>query len=217
MEENIFKKVDFDYSKLIEYGFIKKGNTYIFRTTFMNDEFKAVIEINNDIVKGKVYDLNTSLEYTNIRLDIEGGFIGKIKEEYKKILLDIKDKCCQNKYFIYSQSNRVSDYIKNKYNDVPQFLWNKYPGYGVFKNAKGKWYGIIMNIDKSKIMNDSGEVEIIDVKVNENDIDKLLLNNGIYKAYHMNKKKWVSIILDDTIDDSLIFTLIDKSYFLVNE
>lgn len=35
---------------------------------------------------------------------------------------------------------------------------------------------------------------------------------GIYIAYHMNKKNWVSIILDDTLTDNEIISLIDISY-----
>lgn len=32
----------------------------------------------------------------------------------------------------------------------------------------------------------------------------------------MNKKNWLTIILDDTITDSQIFNLIDDSYNLIN-
>ena len=35
-----------------------------------------------------------------------------------------------------------------------------------------------------------------------------------YKAYHMNKKKWISIILDETLSDEDIFKYIDESYQL---
>ena len=41
--------------------------------------------------------------------------------------------------------------------------------------------------------------------------------NGIYDAYHMNKKSWVSIILNDTVSDELIIKLIDNSYSLLNK
>ena len=68
-------------------------------------------------------------------------------------------------------------------------------------------------IDKNK----SGLIEVINVKINPNDKDNLLKIEGIYEAYHMNKKSWISIILDDTLSDDLISELIDNSYKLVSK
>lgn len=68
-------------------------------------------------------------------------------------------------------------------------------------------------IDKNKF----GLIEVINVKINPNDKDNLLKIEGIYEAYHMNKKSWISIILDDTLSDDLISELIDNSYKLVSK
>ena len=73
-----------------------------------------------------------------------------------------------------------------------------------------------MDIDRSKISNKTGLTEIINLKVDKDELDNMLKNNGIYEAYHMNKKSWVSISLDDTLNDEFIIDLIDKSYSLVN-
>ena len=109
-------------------------------------------------------------------------------------------------------------YISDKYHNNPEFLWDDLPGCGVFRNVKSKkWFAIIMNIDFSKLDNKSGEIEIINVKLNENEILELLNIDGFYKAYHMNKKSWISIVLNDTLDDEIIFSLIDESYILVNK
>ena len=61
------------------------------------------------------------------------------------------------------------------------------------------------------------EVEIINVKINKLDKLKLLSIKGIYLAYHMNKDSWITITLDDTLDDKEIFKLIDDSYNLINK
>jgi predicted DNA-binding protein (MmcQ/YjbR family) len=39
-----------------------------------------------------------------------------------------------------------------------------------------------------------------------------LNTKGIYEAYHMNKKNWITIIFDETLKDSEIESLVDKSY-----
>ena len=36
--------------------------------------------------------------------------------------------------------------------------------------------------------------------------------NGFYPAYHMNKKSWITVVLDETLKDATIMELIEKSY-----
>ena len=79
-----------------------------------------------------------------------------------------------------------------------------------------KWFGIVMQIDKSKLINDEGLVEVINVKVDDL-VDNYVDNKSIFKAYHMNKKSWISIILDDSLSDCYIIKLIDISYSLVDK
>lgn len=103
--------------------------------------------------------------------------------------------------------------IYEKYQVIPEFLWSTAPNYGVFRNAKSeKWFGIVMNIDKSKIIpSQTGEIEVLNLKLDD-DVPKYLKINGIYPSYHMSKKNWVSIILDDTLSDEEILKLVAISY-----
>ena len=131
-----------------------------------------------------------------------GEYVSKVREAYKDILIDIKNNICDTNYFIFDQTNKVNKYIKDKYNIDPEFLWEKTPGCGVYRNKDTKkWFGIIMNIDYSKL--------------DRNEIIELLNKNGYYKAYHMSKVDWISIVLNDTLSLDEITSLIDKSYDLV--
>ena len=178
--------------------------------------FQAIISITEDgQVTGKVWDLNMDEEYNNFRIENNNGaFTNKIREEYQTILLDIKKHCFEEIYFFTEQANRITNKILIKYHNEPEFLWDKYPHCGVFRNSQNnKWYGIIMNIDKSKIDNLlSGQVEVLNIKLGEKLVLELLKEKGYYKAYHMNKKYWLSIILDETITDDRIMELVDISY-----
>lgn len=213
IEKEIFKRSHVITEKLLDNGFKKNKDTYTLEKLFLNDEFKAIITIDkNGNVSGKVIDLQVGEEYTNIRTEMNGKFVNKVREEYQNILLDIKNNCFETYYFIHNQANRITKYIKDKYMDEPEFLWDKFAGYGVFRNSNNKWYGIIMNIDYSKLDNKTGETEIINVKLNEKLVHELLKQKGFYKAYHMNNKTWISIALDDTLKDEEIEKLIDESY-----
>ena len=216
IEKEIFKRTNVDFKKLEDYGF-KKEKNYIIEKIFLNNGFKAIITIdNNGNVTGKVIDLEVNEEYLNLRTDATGEFVEKVRNAYKDILMDIKTNCFDTKYFIFDQTNRINNYIKNKYEDEPEFLWKKFPGFGVYRNKNNnKWYSIIMNLDFSKLDNKSGEVEIMNVKVESNKLKELLSKEGIYEAYHMKKTDWISIVLNDTLKDEEIIMLIDKSYNLV--
>ena len=218
IENEIFKRAKVDYNKLLKYGFKKDNNNYIYEKIFLNDSFKAIITISDKgIISGKVIDLDVNEEYLGLRVPITGEFASKVRDEYKKILLDIRKNCFIQNYFIFDQANRINNYIKEKYNDELECLWPKFPGYGVYRNKiNNKWYAIIMNLDYSKLTNRSGEIEIINVKLGSEKIRELLKQNGFYKAYHMSKKDWISIVLDDTIGDNVILDLISESYNLVS-
>lgn len=219
IEEEIFQRTRVDFNKLETYGFQKNSECYEYSKEFMDQNFRADIQIDKyGKVIGKVMDLQFEEEYTNIRIDShKGEFVNTVRLKYKEILLDIKNHCFENVYFLFEQSNRITKYIIKKYQDEPEFLWEKYSGYGVFRNKKNeKWYAGIFNIDQSKLRDGKGEVEILNIKLENEKIDLLLKEKGFYEGYHMNKKNWVSIILDDTISDERICSLIDESYSLVS-
>jgi len=216
MEKDIFSKCIFDYNKLLDYGFIKDNNKYKYSTNIMNNKFRIDIIISNNIVNSKVIDLEFNEEYISIKIDsFIGEYVSKVREEYNNILYDIKNKCCIINYFKYEQSNRVSKYIDNKYNIKPEFLFKDDDNTGVFRNNKKKWFGIIMNINKLKLDNENKDIEVINIKLDPDRIISLLEEEGFYKAYHMNKKYWISIILDNSVNDKLLFNLIDESYDIV--
>lgn len=215
LENMIFKKTKPNYDKLLKYGFKKQENKYTYKIKFMNNEFEAQIII-TDKVEGKIIDLDTKEEYTNIRLENIGAFASKVKKEYEEILKQIKENCFEKQYFMLPQSNRIAQYIIKKYNVEPEFLWEKLDGSAVFRNKETKkWFGIIMDINKNKIDKQNKLIEIINVKLDNKVIEELIKKEGYYKAYHMNKKSWITIILDDTLKDEEIIKYIDESYNII--
>lgn len=218
LEDNIFKTYILNESKLISYGFVKDKDNYLYFKRIMDGNFEVKIIIDAfKKISGKIYDLESEDEYTNFRVkNVTGKFALSVRDEYLNILKDIRDKCFEKRYFILNQSNRITNYIIKKYGVLPEFLWAKNPGFGVFRNRRSlKWFGIIMNIDMGKILlSKSLMTEVINIKVL--DTDKFIKKEGIYPAYHMNKKNWVKIILNDTLEDNEIINLIDMSYEFSN-
>lgn len=218
IEYNLFKRTSVDYEKLLKYGFKKNDDKYIYEKKFINGDLKAIITIVDNYVTGKVIDLETNDEYFAIKTIMNGSFVSKVRDEYLSILFDIKEKCFENKLFITDQANRIANFIMKKYQVEPEFLWENSSGHGVFRNkVNNKWFGIIMNVDGMKFENKSGEVEVLNIKLDKLKIQDLLNKKGYFPAYHMNKKSWISIILDEYLDDETIIKLVSESYDQVNK
>ena len=218
IEYNLFKRTSVDYEKLLRYGFRKIDDKYIYEKKFLDNDFKAIVIVHNNCVNGKVIDIKMNDEYLGIRTNMNGNFVSKVRDEYLNILLDIKENCFEKQYFISDQANRITKFIFKEYHVEPEFFWESSSGHGVFRNKRNnKWFGIIMNVDGMKFENKSGEVEVLNVKLDKSKIQFLLNQNGFYLAYHMNKKSWISIILDEYLDDETIIKLVSESYDQVNK
>ena len=214
IEENIFKRAEINENALKQYGFRQSKGIWTLERPFMNGNFKAVITIDgNGHISGTVYENATEDEYLPLRVESMDGFATEVRNAYIDILKDIKEKCCHENLFIFPQANRLADAIYKKYGDKPVFPWDDFSG-GVFKNPNnGKWYAIVMAINAQKVDKKlTGEVDVINIKLNPDKIKELHKEKGFYPAYHMNKKNWISILLNDTVPDKVLLDLLAESH-----
>ena len=215
----LFKRYIFDQDSLLKYGFIEKDGNYQYQFDIDNGNISCILLINNQDIEIKVIDNEFNDEvigYKNPNLHTK--YLIELRNKIDEQLIIIRDNCFKKNYFIFPTANLITDYIKEKYQSEPAFLWESYPDCGVFKKKNNKWFGIIMNVDYKKIDQErNGEIEVLNVKINPADLNNLLLIDGIYLAYHMNKKYWISIVLDGRVNDQIIKDLIDKSYKLIKD
>lgn len=219
IEEEIFKKRVILFDKLIPYGFTKKENDYLISKTILNSSFRLDVKITKSgKVEGHIIDLNFNEEYFNYRIKTQTGeYVGKVREEFTDFLNDIKEHCTSGNDFVSPQTNRLAKLILEEFNDAPEFPWENDDS-GIFRNpTTKKWYALIMHVDRSRFSNEQGPVEILNIKLDENEIQDLLLKDGYYKAYHMNKTKWITITLDDTLSDEVIMEHIKESHTYSNK
>ena len=204
-----------DYEKLKEYGFNLNGDNYVYEKNLSNSHFKVIIEITKDKQISKVIDLDVDEEYVLVDVPgASGNFVGQIREEYNDIINDIIGKCTKYNIFKSNQTKETIDYIKNKYHDDLEYLWEKTPDAAIWRNKNNdKWYGLLMKIPENRLgINSDSLVEIIDLRYPKDNIMDILKKKGIYPGYHMNKKSWITIILDNSVDTKEIYKLIDLSY-----
>lgn len=113
----------------------------------------------------------------------------------------------------------IFDYVSKTYQSLPEYLWAKYPDYAVLRHDDNKkWYAVIMNVPKDRLgMEGTEEVDIMDLKCESEMIGSLRMKKGIFAGYHMNKGNWISVLLDDSADESMVYSLLDMSYLLTGK
>ena len=97
--EDIFPTYHPTKERLIDYGFECFKDIFTYSINFHNNEFKALITVNEKgEVNFKVIELAFNEDFTQINNDsYKGQYIGEIRENCRDILLDIRNKCFKKK------------------------------------------------------------------------------------------------------------------------
>ena len=184
----------------------------------MDGDFRADITVSPDgAVAGRVIDTAAEEEYLPLRMEARAGaFVGLVREAYTEFLQRIADACSEKLSFVSPQANRLAARIDEAYGEKPDHPFRKLPEAAVFRwPGNRKWYGLVMAVSRSLLeggkSRESPEVEVLNVKADPAELERLLAVPGIYPGYHMNRKNWISITLDDTVPDALLWELVGTS------
>ena len=80
-----------------------------------------------------------------------------------------------------------------------------------------KWFALIMRIPYDRLEpGRDGDVDVVNLKSSPILSGSLFQGPGVYPAYHMSKSSWISVVLDDTVSDDTLLTLLDVSYQLTS-
>ena len=219
----IFEKYQANLEKLQIFGFKKKEKGFVYSQEIMNGDFCLRIQLQGEELTYQVMDQETGDEYVQVKMEqMTGEFVGQVREACQEIFLMIRTNCFDEVGFLYEQSQRLVTYVADTYKGSLEYLWAKHSRKSstqaaVFRHdGSKKWYGAFMTTDWSKFDSKrEGKIEVLNVK--SNDVAKLTQQKGIYPAFHMNKKYWLSLPLDDTLTDQELFSLLDTSFQLTKK
>lgn len=110
-------------------------------------------------------------------------------------------------------------YVKETFGTEPDYPWPQEPDYAVLRHtSNNKWYGIVMSVPRSRLgLKGKGNIEIINVK-SDQALDMLLYGDpGILPAYHMNKRHWITIVLESGFAKRELYDLLSQSYRLTEK
>ena len=216
--DKIFKARVPDFDLLQKYGFVKKENSFVYVKDIFASRFNLTIKISlNGEITTKLIDKEVNDEYILHLVEFANGeFVTSIKMEYESVLKDIQSKCFKKQVFRSFQAKNVIDYCYKKYGDCLEFLWEKVDDNAIIRRKDTrKWYAVFMLIAKNKLGLEGEEIiEVLNLKLGKEKVSNLIDNKKYFKAYHMNKNYWITILLDESKSVKEILSLVDISYNL---
>ena len=211
----IFKSYQFNQEKASAYGFIENGGVWNDTFQILDGDFVMNVSITTDNVSFQVFDQETGDLYPQVHIEsMRGTFVGCVRQACLEILYQIRKACFDVQDFICPQTKRIMDQVQKKYGNQLEYLWEKSPDTAVLRHEDNKkWYAVLMRIpwdrlDKAR----EGQVEAVNLKHHQ--VADLLLQKGIYPAFHMNKRYWISLALDDSLSDNDVLDLLEISWNL---
>lgn len=198
------------------YGFQKTDAGYVYLTDYMGGDFTAVVTVpERGEATGTVIDNMNGEVYAPIRSDrFNGAYVNAVRSAYEDVLSDVAAHCCRETLFETDQANRIAELIFTRCGVRPDFPWGQSPHEhsGVFRHAAGgKWFALIMRIRRGLLTKDGDETmtDVVNLKIDPK--QGRPERDGVYPAYHMNHKLWITVALDDTLSDDAVMELIETS------
>ena len=104
----------------------------------------------------------------------------------------------------------IFQYVKEQYGTEPEYLWKKDPDSAVLRHKNGKCYAIIMAVEKKTLgLEEDGKINILDVKCDPDLVGMLIQTYGFLPGYHMNKRHWITILLDESVSEAKTLDFLD--------
>lgn len=215
MREIEIKKGKINTDLLLKYGFQKNGSEYFYSCIIFDGQMVLNFSVRNDILYGEILD-EFEEEYTlHLSESASGEFVGRVKFEYENKINEVLNCVLEYRSYKTIQATEIMEYIKTTYGSEFEYLWDDDSCIARRKD-NNKWYIVFMTVSKSKLgFNSSEKVEVINLRLTEENVKRHVDNQSFFSAYHMNKKYWITVLLNSGVDTNEIFKLIDGSYNLV--
>ena len=211
----IFKSYQFNQEKAHAYGFVENCGVWAYSCQILQGDFFMIVSITADDVSFLVFDQETGDLYPQVHMEsMSGSFVASVREACLEILYQIRKACFDVQDFICPQTKRIMSQVQEKYGNQLEYLWEKSPDTAVLRHeGNQKWYAVLMRIPWDKLEKGrEGLVEAVNIKHDQ--VADLLSQKGIYPAFHMNKRYWLSLALDDSLQDEEVLELIERSWNL---
>lgn len=211
----IFKSYQFNQEKACAYGFLESSGVWTYSCMILQGDFVMNVSVTDGQLAFQIFDQETGDLYPQVHMEsMRGTFVGSVREACLEILYQIRKACFDVQDFICPQTKRIMTQVQKKYGNQLEYLWEKSPDTAVLRHeGSKKWYAVLMRIPWDRL--DKGREGLVEaVNLKHDQVADLLSHKGIYPAFHMNKRYWISLALDDSLSDDEVLDLLEISWNL---
>ena len=216
----IVKNKSANIEKLLQYGFKSADGNYVYQTSIIDGQFTLTVTVKDNEIAAELYDVQAEDLYTlHLVEGAVGAFVGRVRTEYEQAVNDVVQNCFEPDVFKQDFTREIISYAKAKYNDEPEYLWNDLPDAAVIRRKDNrKWYVLLMTVLPKRLGLVGDEpIEIVDLRFDVNELPLKIDGQRYFAGYHMNKKHWITILLDGSVPVEEILDYVDKSYLLASK
>lgn len=105
--------------------------------------------------------------------------------------------------------------------------WKSNPTYTVYRHSDNKkWLALVFDATKEQLLKlkledntvreyaDGERIDVVNLKLDPEMIEDVIKTPGIFPAFHMSRRYWVTVMLDGTVDVKALAPLVEMSYIL---
>ena len=216
-----FKNKSANAEKLIKYGFVQTDGKYVYQKAIVDGQFRLTITVSaNGEIETELFDVMSEDTYTlHLVESAVGAYVGRVRAEHEQVLHDVEQCCFDRDVFKQDFTREIIEYARKKYGDEVEYLWDNYPDAAIIRRQDNKkWYVLLMTVLPKRLGLEGDEpIEIVDLRFDLDQLPNKIDGERYFAGYHMNKKHWITILLDGSVPLAETLEYIDKSYALANK
>ena len=198
--------------KLTAFGFHADHGVWTYAAPLGDLGVELHVTLTENTLTLHVYDPDMGENYLPFEMPNDtGAFAAAVREAAEAVVRRLQDECTVQA----DGTARIVAYARAQYGTETEQPWEKYPGFCTLKTPENKWYGLVMPVP-AKVLGLVGTdtVTVLNVKAAPEKVVALPDGRHYFPAYHMNKKHWLSILIDSDLPDAAWQELLQESYSL---
>lgn len=219
--DDIFRGTRLNEAKAAAAGFVRREGAHVLETPLLGGQFTLAVSVSDGgSIETHVVDAQTQEEYVLHLMESGcGAFVGTVRDEFQNTLGAIRDACFEKDVFKSAQARRIITHVRSQYGDELEFLWKRFSDNAIWRRQDNrKWYGVLVLISRRKLGIESDEVaDVLDLRVSPDERNAIVDGKRVFPGYHMNKNRWLSVCLDESVPDETLFDWIEKSHALARK
>ena len=208
--KEFFRRLRVKRRTLPKFGFRKTSAGWTYSEPVANDALVCVITVDaKGAVTENTVDTSTKEEYVQHRIAAASGkFVAGVRRDIMALMQRIADACFERDVFKTALARDILSFAEAEWGETPEFLWKSFPDYAVLRRKDtSKWYALVARLTADKVGGKRDDlVEVVNLRRTEG-----MDGPRFLPAYHMNKKTWTTVVLDETIDANKLLRFLTVS------